>query len=144
MRQATLPFCALHSKSDRTRKGINDSEIVPNPSSFGTFHFPLLPARAQAHSQHSHRAAYRRPLAELGRPLAELALQRAPLPALPGWLECAEIAASMVEFPLSGRHRPLLVLTPYITVLNYPETATAREKDDAPEVELPNAVHRRS
>ena len=68
MRQATLLFCALHSNPNQPEPGeVLISEIVPNPESFGTFPFPLPPARAGALSSFLSLAAYRRPLAGLGR-----------------------------------------------------------------------------
>ena len=66
MRQATL--LSARSTPNQTGPGrVLISEIVPNPESFGTFPFPLPPARAGALSSFLSLAAYRRPLAELGR-----------------------------------------------------------------------------
>ena len=66
MRPATL--LSARSTPNVTEPGsVLISEIVPNPASFGTFLFPLPPARAGALSSFLSLAAYRRPLAGLGR-----------------------------------------------------------------------------
>ena len=61
------PFPARSTPNQTGPGKVLISEIVPNPESFGTFPFPLPPARAGALSSFLSLAAYRRPLAGLGR-----------------------------------------------------------------------------
>ena len=95
MRPATL--LSARSTPNVTEPGsVLISEIVPNPASFGTFLFPLPPARAGALSSFSTLAAYRRPLAELGRLPLYSGHCTACASGVAGLAEMAEIGPSMV------------------------------------------------